>query len=103
MSRSQGYVIVTDSRKSDEVLFMVDRKKQRRSFWSNQTDDALVFASREAAERKAASLKWNNPRAIPLTTAQRWCHDQRLEALHNSAMDDDEAGWDGHKIHTVGF
>jgi hypothetical protein len=45
-----GYVIMTDSRKCDEALFMVDRRRQRRSFWSNRLDDAFVYANRRAAD-----------------------------------------------------
>lgn len=57
-----GFVIITDSRCKDERLVMVDRSKQKKSFWSNRLDDAFVFSDREAAIRKAKSFRFNSPR-----------------------------------------
>lgn len=64
-----GFVIATNSRKRNETLFMVDRSRQKASFWSNRTVDAFVFADKAAADRKAKSLRHNNPRVISLNEA----------------------------------
>ena len=63
------WVVVTDSRKRDEYLFMVDRSVQTKSFWSNQLVDAFIYRDFEAAKVKANSLKYNNPRVVTLTEA----------------------------------
>jgi hypothetical protein len=65
-----NYVIATDSRKKDEVLFMVDRNKQRKSFWSNQLTDVFV-TDKAAADKIVAGLRFNNPRVLTLADAQR--------------------------------
>jgi len=89
-----GYVIMTDSRKCDDVLFMVDRRRQRRSFWSNRLDDAFVYANRRAAERKAASLRFNNPRAVSIDEARRI---ERLQLVGSWTFDEADMSWDAHK------
>ena len=90
------WVVATDSRKRDELLFMVNRRIQRASFWSNRLDDALVYRNAEAARQKARSLKFNNPRVIKLSTARALasCND-----VYGYDEDDeyDELGWDAHK------
>lgn len=91
------YVIATDSRFSDEVLFMVDRKKQRASFWSNRTDDAFVFADKGAAQAKCRSLRFNNPRVMPLTDAWERMREIERDEDYHAAMSAVEDGWDGHK------
>ncbi len=60
-----GFVIATNSCSRNEVLFLVDRSKQRRSFWSNQTTDAFLFGSRSAA----------NPQRFFVKTCGRGNHD----------------------------
>jgi hypothetical protein len=65
------YVIATDSRKRAEILFMVDRSKCTLSFWSRSTINALVYEDSRAAEEKAGSLKFNNPRIMTLSAAQK--------------------------------
>lgn len=63
------YVIATDSRQRPEVLFMVDRRKQKKSFWSCYTIDAMIYGNKKAAEDKAKSLRYNNPRVMTITEA----------------------------------
>jgi hypothetical protein len=92
-----SFVIATDSRKRDEILFMVDRRRQKASFCSNRTVDAFIFADKRAADRKAKSLKHNNPRVMPLAHAQRIVNSKELDRIHQVGMDCVEAGWDGHK------
>jgi len=57
-----GYVIASDDPgHMGMTLFMVDRSKQRKSFWSNQLTDVLVYQDKDAAKEKAAALKYNSP------------------------------------------
>lgn len=96
-----GFVVVTDSRKRAELLFMVDRKKQKASFWSDRLDDVMVFAARSAAEGQARALRFNNPRVMTLAEANRLTRDERKardeEADYHAGMACVEFGWDGHK------
>ncbi len=92
-----GFVIATDSRKRDETLFMVDRCRQKASFWSNQTVDAFIFSDKGAADRKAKIFKHNNPRVLTLEAAQAIVRENELDRIHHVGMDSFEAGWDGHK------
>ena len=64
------FVIITNSRRNHELLVMVDRKRQKRSFWSNRLDDAFIYFSQIAAQEKAKSLKFNNPRVMTFKQAQ---------------------------------
>ena len=64
------YVIVTDSRKRDEKLYMVDRRKQTKSFWSHGLIDVMKFSTCEAAQAVASGLRFNNPKVWPLHTAE---------------------------------
>ena len=64
------YVIVTDSRKRKEKLYMVDRSKQWRSFWSRSLIDVMKFSTLEAAQVVASKLKYNNPTVWSLHTAE---------------------------------
>jgi len=71
MGKEVEWVIATDSRKANELLFMVDRAKQKKSFWSNRLDDVFVFTDYEAAKAKVAELKFNNPRVMQLAMARK--------------------------------
>ena len=64
------YVVVTKSRKRDEFLFMVDRRKQLKSFWSHGLADVMKFPSHEAAQVVASALKFNDPKVWPLHVAE---------------------------------
>ena len=98
------FVVATHSRQGAETLFLVDRTKQRRSFWSNRTVDALVFPEKADAEAKARTLKFNNPRVIPWETAHRLAtavaKTAKLRAQERerwAILGEIGEGWDGHK------
>lgn len=101
-----SYVIVCDKRDSAyEVLFMVDRNKQKLSFWSDRLDDVMKFVEYRAAVAQVRKLKFNNPRVVTLSeahglymkhNAERIRYEQN-ERDHEYAMEACEAGWDGHK------
>lgn len=91
------FIIVSHSRKNQELLFMVDRRKQKASFWSNRLDDVLEYKSRDEAEKKAQSLKFNNPRVMSKKNAKAYMTRREREQIHEIAMDCQELGWDGHK------
>lgn len=91
------FVIATKSRRREEMLFMVDRNKQRASFWSNRLDDAMQYGDKGAAQRKAAALKFNSPCVLSLQDAARIARAQEDERIHDEAMSSCEMGWDGHK------
>lgn len=95
-----GYVIATDSRRKNEVLFMVDRRRQRASFWSNRTFDAMVYADKTAAKAKAGTFRFNRPRVMTLADAQRIAVAQAH--AHDDEVDGDGPGWDSHKGHSFG-
>ena len=90
-----GYVIATDSRKRDEVLFMVNRRVQRASFWSNRLDDVFIYKSRDAAEARVGQLRDNNPRVLTLREAIRLEAAQGMERMDAALAD---LGWDEHKV-----
>ncbi len=99
-----SYVIVTDSRKKNEILFMVDRSKQKSSFWSDRLDEAFIYNDRIQADNKARSLRYNNPRIMEFKEAisrvgvpfER-TNQETKERQHQEVMDEIESGWDGHK------
>lgn len=66
------FVIIADSRyaKGSKVV-MVDRRKNKRTFWSKYLDFAMVYSNRNAAESKADSLKYNSPEVVTLEEAEK--------------------------------
>lgn len=46
------------------VLFMVDRTRQKKSFWSNQLTDSFLLNTKEGAEILAGTLKYNRPHVL---------------------------------------
>lgn len=95
-----GFVIITTSRNNGEPLVMVDRSKQKASFWSSCLEDAFIYADRAAAETKAKTFKFNNPRVMDLAAAKRI-----MPAEHWPIADADDGspdlGWDAHKEYVV--
>lgn len=91
------YVIITDSRKRDEILFLVDRSRQRASFWSNRIDDVMRFSDKSAAIKRASALRFNNPRVITLRDAMIIVKEREFSAMVAQASLDAELGWDAHK------
>ena len=86
-----GFVIAAYSYENAETIFMVNRHVCQKSFWSNTLDDAFVYASREAAGKKAAQLQFNHPRVMTLEEARL------IASKQVPNEDDDEQGWDAHK------
>jgi hypothetical protein len=99
MARAQ-FVIACDG--DGETLFMVDRDRQTASFWSNRLTDAFVYKVEAAAIRKAASLRYNNPRAIPLHEAVVICDEQGRDREDDEIMSTCEQGWEDHKAWVSG-
>jgi hypothetical protein len=81
-----GYVIATQSRRREETLFMVDRAKESRSFWSNHLTHVFVYASREAAQARAAGLIFNSPCVLSLEEARRIACEQENGQMYDEAM-----------------
>jgi len=90
------FVIVTDGRKRHELLFMVDRRKQKKSFWSNRLTDVFIFQDKLAAMQKAIAFKFNNPRVISLIEARRSLT-LKDDLYTYTDVDYEGYGWDAHK------
>jgi hypothetical protein len=76
---------------------MVNRRMQRASFWSNRIDDAMIYSDKDAAIRKARTLRYNNPRVVAYKDARSIDKFQDSERTHKVGLDCMEDGWDGHK------
>ncbi len=98
MSSGNRYVITTDSRKKDEVLFMVDRNKQKKSFWSNRLDDVFIFNDLSAAKRVCDGYKYNNPRVLTLNDASKISsYSKEVRQAQPWELEEDDSwlsGWD---------
>ena len=71
-----GFVIISNKRDVKGVtLFMVDRAKQRASFWSDRLDDVKNFQNFETAKAALSKLRFNNPASS--TTKLQWICRQR--------------------------
>ena len=77
------WVIICDSRKRNEILFMVDRNKQRKSFWSNQTSDVKIFNSLDLVNDAVKKLSFNNPRIVTLVRAREIEKEQCEEQVYD--------------------
>ncbi|MCP4639422.1 MAG: hypothetical protein GY851_03265 [bacterium] len=64
--------VIACSKRGDPstTLFMVDRRRQWASFWSDRLTDVFVYTNRKAAESKAAALRYNTPRVLTLDEAR---------------------------------
>lgn len=99
---SQLYVVACDKHDAKGItLFLVDRTRQRASFWSDRLTEVFIFNHRGAAERKAASLKFNNPRVMTLEQARWAATSNRLQKaaydFDDDYIDAEGAEWDAHK------
>lgn len=94
-----SYVIATDSRKAKEVLFMVNRNVQQASFWSNRVTQAFEYADKEAAQLKARSFRFNNPRVMSLEKAMEVSMQQSAKRCAGNPVsaEGEGQGWDAHK------
>ena len=48
---------------------MLDRSVNKNYYWSNRTDQALIFTNYESAYAMCRKLKYNNPKPINLNEA----------------------------------
>lgn len=62
------YVIATDSRYRDEILYYADRTKTEHH-WTNRADFAFQYHNPVAAADRVKTFKFNNPRVIPASEA----------------------------------
>lgn len=101
-----SYVIVCDSRFDAWFkLFMVNRTKQRRSFWSDRLDEVMTWTSQREAQKVCNALKFNSPKVVTYSEAHSIFMKHNLpmilekenDRIHEQAMADSELGWDGHK------
>lgn len=63
------YVIAQTPRKNRGVverLYLVDRRKTTRFWWSHDATFAMIFEDKEAASRQAAKYKYNKARVIQI-------------------------------------
>lgn len=68
---TEGFVVATDDPGHPGVtLFMVDRRKEKRSFWSFNLSSAFILNTREVALLHVNRLKFNNPRVMSWDEAQ---------------------------------
>ena len=58
-------------KKSNELLFYVDRTKTKRFWWSYDLSFAFLFESEEAAEHKASSMRYGEFEVITLDRAKQ--------------------------------
>ena len=67
-SSSKGkYVIIQKPRFSTvKKLFLVDRKKSKRFWWSHDANYAMLFEKESAAKIQAAKLRFNNIKVIQI-------------------------------------
>ena len=71
MANLEKYVVVTDSRELEGTkIFLVDRKKTRRRWWSTKLTNAMQFRKKSAALYQSSRYKHNNPQVITLTEAK---------------------------------
>ena len=96
------FAIICDARagqdKGIEVLALVDRKKSKNIWWTS--DDASIilgYVKESAAISACNNINFNSPRVVPLKVAVQFIKEQESEIMNNAALDDAEAGWDGHK------
>lgn len=67
---SEKFLIVCDGR-NDVTLFLVDRAKSKKNWWTTDTDDAIHYRSEYAAGYAAKRLRYKNPRVITETEARQ--------------------------------
>lgn len=68
---TEGFVVATDDPgHPGVVLFLVDRRKEKRSFWSFSLTSAFILATKEVADFHVSMLKYNKPRVLNWEQAQ---------------------------------
>lgn len=65
-----GYYVITESRRNDMTLFLVDRTLTKRQWWTTEEHLAMRFNKKSAAEYSAKNLTFNTPEVITAAEAQ---------------------------------
>ena len=65
-----SYYVVTQG-KNNMTLFLVDRKKNKKAWWTYNLFDAMEFIKERAADYSTNRLFYNNPRVINSAEAQK--------------------------------
>lgn len=94
---SNDFYYCESQQKEPRTVVHGGQEKTEGKFWSNRLDDVLEYKSRDEAEKKAQSLKFNNPRVMSKKNAKAYMTRREREQIHEIAMDCQELGWDGHK------
>lgn len=63
------WVIVSDSQYGDEKLFLVDRTKVRKKWWTLKLNEAVKFRDKSQAEKQISKIYLNRPKIVTLEEA----------------------------------
>ena len=77
------FVIIQDSRRKKNIMptmFLVDRHKTKRMWWSPSSFLAMVFDKESAAEYQARRYKYNNARVKKITPTM--CNIKYFESVY---------------------
>lgn len=77
-----SYLVVTEGHK-DTTLFLVDRRKTKKQWWTYSTCLAMKFNSRSEAQEQANKLIYKNPRVVSFQEAQKLENDNDYECSLN--------------------
>lgn len=91
------YVIKTSGTKG--ILFLADRNKTKRYWWTYAMNLVMKFKSLVEADKVATKLKYNNATVITLDEAYRIRAkvEREYEESKVERILDDCLGWDDHK------
>ena len=96
------YVIKTSGKKG--ILFLVDRTKTEKYWWTYNLNLVMKFNSLIEADKVATNLKYNDATVITLDEAYKirnkieTGHDKRkIESELDNIESEYPEGWDGHK------
>ena len=65
-----GYVVLTKGR-NNMFLFLIDRTKTKKCWWSYDLHDVMIFHKHSAAQIQASKLKFKSPEVITIEEAKR--------------------------------
>lgn len=72
-----NYVIMTNG-KNGKILFLVDRSKIKKRWWSYDWSEAIQFHKLSAAEIQKSKLSFNDPEIITVEQAIKFSADNEL-------------------------
>lgn len=75
-------------------MFLVDRGRNKRKWWTYDLDEAIIFRKPEAALFQLRKLNHNNPSVISYKSAKLIELNQRDIV---DVIDDHDQSWDAHK------